>query len=629
MQKPAMYTRHGEYLSMNTPSKQLELLRKHFQSKEKKVKKTIRICVTGCRAKGAENIKKKLYDTIRDKGLERQVAVKETGCHGFCAVAPVVVIEPDGIFYSRVREEDVKDILKKTILRGEIIESLLWTDPVTGKKVIKEEDIPFYKNQTKVVLRLCGRIDPRRIEDYILNDGYSALAKVLTRMKPGKVIEEVTRSKLRGRGGAGFPTGAKWNFTRKAKGDKKYIICNADEGDPGAFMDRAVLEGNPHAVIEGMLVAGYAIGSVEGYIYVRAEYPIAIQHLKLALTGAQKHKLLGENILNTGFNFKITLKEGAGAFVCGEETALIASIQGKRGMPRPRPPFPAQQGLWDKPTCINNVETLANIPTIILNGAEEFRNLGTEKSGGTKVFSLAGKGENTGLAEVPIGSTLRKLVFEIGGGIARGRKFKAVQTGGPSGGCIPAQYLDTPVDYETLTQLGSIMGSGGLIVLDENTCMVDIAHYYLSFTESESCGKCVPCRIGTKRMLEILTRIKQGEGRIEDIDKLVELGETIKDSSLCGLGQTAPNPVLSTIKYFRDEYEAHTNERICPAGVCKALTHYYVDKEKCTGCLLCAKNCPQQAISGQKKEPQSIDQDKCTKCGLCYESCKFDAILRK
>ncbi len=612
---------------MNTPLKKLELLRKRFRSKEKRVKKTIRICVTGCRAKGAENIRKRLSQSIKARGLEDRVALKETGCHGFCAVAPVVVIEPEGIFYSRVKEKNVKDILEQTVLRDKVIESLLWTDPVTGKKVIKEKDIPFYKNQTRLILRLCGKVDPRRIEDYILNDGYSALAKVLTGIKPDKVIDVVTKSKLRGRGGAGFPTGAKWNFTRKAKGDKKFIICNADEGDPGAFMDRAVLEGNPHAVIEGLLIAGYAVGSREGYIYVRAEYPIAIQHLKLALKQAQEHKLLGENILNTGFNFKITLKEGAGAFVCGEETALIASIEGKRGMPRPRPPFPAQQGLWNKPTSINNVETLANVPIVILNGAKEFRKLGTERSGGTKIFSLAGKGRNTGLVEVPIGSTLRKLVFDIGGGIEGGRKFKAVQTGGPSGGCIPAQYLDTPIDYETLTQLGSIMGSGGLIILDENTCMVDIAHYYLSFVESESCGKCVPCRIGTKRMVEILTRIKAGEGAIEDIDKLVELGETIKDSSLCGLGQTAPNPVLSTLRYFRDEYEAHVKEKKCPAGVCTALISYHINEEACTGCGACLRVCPYEAIRGEKKKPHRIDQDLCTKCGSCINVCKFGAIV--
>lgn len=611
---------------MNTPLKKLQLLRNRLQSEEKKVEKTIRMCVTGCKASRAGNIEKKFRRMIKDKGMENHVAIKETGCHGFCAVAPVLVIEPDGIFYSRVTEKDVKDILEQTVCKGKVIDSLLWTDPVTGRKVVKEKNIPFYKNQTRLMLGLCGKIDPKKIQDYIMNNGYSAFAKVLTEMTPEEVIEEITKSKLRGRGGAGFPTGLKWSLTRKARGDKKYIICNADEGDPGAFMDRAILEGNPHALIEGMLIAGYSIGADEGYIYVRAEYPIAVRHLKIALHEAEKSKLLGRNILNTGFNFTIVLKQGAGAFVCGEETALIASIEGKRGMPMPRPPFPAQQGVWKKPTCINNVETLSNIAMIILKGAESFAALGTSKSGGTKVFSLAGKVENSGLVEVPIGTTLRKLIFDIGGGIPGGKKFRAVQTGGPSGGCIPEKYLDTPIDYETLTQLGSIMGSGGIIVLDENTCMVDIAHYYLSFTESESCGKCVPCRIGIKRMLEILSRIKEGKGKEEDIDRLVELGEMIKDSSLCGLGQTAPNPVLTTIKYFRDEYATHINEEKCPGRVCRKLIEYYIEDDRCIGCGACIKNCPLDAITGEKKKPHVIDTDKCIKCGICRTYCKLDAI---
>ena len=640
-------------MSNITPLEELKLLREKLLKEKTESKKIVRICATGCRAKGADSIVRKFRELAEAKGCSCNVGVgsdsesvrnvinaaptqegnpyaieiRETGCHGFCAAAPVVVIEPEGIFYPSVKEEDVEDILEKTVIRGEVINSLLWKDPTTGKRVKSEKNIPFYKNQTKFILDLCGKIDPQEIRDYILNDGYSALAKVLTSMTDEDVIEAIRAAKLRGRGGAGFPTGLKWELTRKANGDKKYIICNADEGDPGAFMDRALLEGNPHAIIEGMLIAAYAIGANDGYIYVRAEYPIAIKHLKLALKQAKELKLLGENILNIGFNLNIILKEGAGAFVCGEETALIASIEGKRGMPRPRPPFPAQSGLWNKPTCINNVETLANIPKIILNGAEKYKALGTEKSGGTKIFSLAGKVKNSGLVEVPIGTPLKKLVFDIGGGIPDGRKFKAIQTGGPSGGCIPAKYLDTPIDYETLTQLGSIMGSGGMIVLDDNTCMVDIAHYFLSFTQTESCGKCVPCRIGTKRMLEILTRIKEGKGEEDDLDKLIELAEIIKDSALCGLGQTAPNPVLTTIKYFRDEYEAHIKEKRCPAGTCRELIEYYIDENLCKGCGVCKKNCPQDAIIGDKKKAHVIDQDKCIKCGICLNSCKFDAIV--
>ena len=613
-------------MSKLTVVEELKLLREKLLKEKTESKKTVRICATGCRAKGAGDVVKKFHELIDKKG-EEKVEIRETGCHGFCAEAPVVVIEPEGIFYPSVKEEDVEDILEKTVIRGEVINSLLWKDPATGERVKSEKNIPFYKNQTKFILDLCGKIDPQEIRGYILNDGYSALAKVLTSMTPESVIEEIRAAKLRGRGGAGFSTGLKWELTRKANGDRKYIICNADEGDPGAFMDRALLEGNPHAIIEGMLIAAYAIGANNGYIYVRAEYPIAIKHLKLALKQAKELKLLGENILDTNFNFTITLKEGAGAFVCGEETALIASIEGKRGMPRPRPPFPAQDGLWNKPTCINNVETLANIPKIILSGAEKYKALGTEKSGGTKIFSLAGKVKNSGLVEVPIGTPLKKLVFDIGGGIPGGRKFKAIQTGGPSGGCIPAKYLDVPIDYETLTQLGSIMGSGGVIVLDDNTCMVDIAHYFLSFTQSESCGKCVPCRIGTKRMLEILTRIKEGKGKEDDLDKLIELAEIIKDSALCGLGQTAPNPVLTTIKYFRDEYEAHIKEKRCPAGTCRELIGYYIDENLCKGCGVCKKNCPLNAITGEKKKAHVIDQDKCIKCGICMDSCKFDAII--
>ncbi|RKY05675.1 NADH-quinone oxidoreductase subunit NuoF [Candidatus Poribacteria bacterium] len=531
----------------------------------------VRICMTGCRAYGAGEIMEAFKAEVRDKGLEEKVEIIPTGCHGFCARAPVVVIDPYDIFYQQLKPEDVPEIVSKTLMKGEVVERLLFRDPRDGKVYVKTSEVPFYREQMKLVLRNCGVIDPTDIRQYIARGGYSALAKVLTSMTPEQVIEEVKASGLRGRGGAGFPTGRKWELTRMAEGEPKYIICNADEGDPGAFMDRAVLEGDPHSVIEGMLIGAYAIGAEEGYIYVRAEYPIAVEHLQIAIKQAEELGLLGENILGTGFSFRIKIKKGAGAFVCGEETALIASIEGRRGMPRPRPPFPAQSGLWGKPTCINNVETWANIPIIIEKGAAEYSKIGTERSKGTKIFALAGKVNNTGLVEVPIGTPLRKVIFDIGGGVPKGRKFKAVQIGGPSGGCIPEEYLDLPIDYESLTQAGAIMGSGGMIVLDDSTCMVDVARYFMDFIQSESCGKCVPCRIGTRRMLEILERITKGEGEEGDIELLEELATVVKDTSLCGLGQTAPNPVLSTIRYFRDEYEAHIKEKLCYACSCEAL----------------------------------------------------------
>jgi len=534
-------------------------------------KTCVRVCTTGCRAHGALEVRDALLAEIKSQGLEERVEIRDTGCHGFCAKAPVIGIDPGGVFYQEVAVDDVPDIVSLTLLKGELIERLLYHDGNNGSTISQTELIPFYRSQTRNVLRNCGQVDPKDIRHYIARDGYAALAKTLSEMSPEQVIEAVVASKLRGRGGAGFPAGTKWKFTRQAPGDSKYIICNADEGDPGAFMDRAVLEGDPHSILEGMLIASYAIGASVGYIYVRAEYPIAIEHLTIATNQAEELGLLGDNILGTGFDFHIFIKEGAGAFVCGEETALIASIEGKRGMPRPRPPFPAQSGLDGKPTSINNVETYANVPGIILHGAEAYSEIGTEESKGTKIFSLSGKINNTGLVEVPIGTPISTIIYDIGGGIPGDKHFKAVQTGGPSGGCIPAQYIDTPVDYSTLSQLGSIMGSGGMVVLDEGNCMVEITRYFLSFTRQESCGKCVPCRLGTRQMLEILTRITQGKGRDEDIDTLLNIAGTVKECSLCGLGQTCPNPVLTTIKYFRDEYESHIKEKKCPAAVCDAL----------------------------------------------------------
>ena len=590
----------------------------------------VRICMTGCRAYGAEGIRDAFLKEIKEHGLEQGVEIRETGCHGFCARAPVITIDPKDIFYQQIAAEDVPEIVSQTLVKGEIIDRLVYTDPATGERFVLNSDVPFYKNQTKNVLRNCGVIDPRNISRYIARDGYSALSKVLTTMTPEQVIDTVERSGLRGRGGAGFPTGRKWRFVREAHGDTKYIICNGDEGDPGAFMDRAVMEGDPHSVLEGMLIAAYAIGVEVGYIYVRAEYPIAVEHLKIAIAQAQELGLLGKNILGSGFNFEIRIKEGAGAFVCGEETALIASIEGRRGMPRPRPPFPAQSGLWDRPTNINNVETYANVPLIIIKGAEWYSSIGTEQSKGTKIFSLAGKINNTGLVEVPIGIPISKVIFDIGGGIPGGRKFKAVQMGGPSGGCVPEEHLDLPIDYDSLQAIGSIMGSGGMVVMDEDTCMVDVARYFLGFTKLESCGKCSICRLGSKQMLDTLTRITQGEGYEEDIELLVELGKQVRDISLCGLGRTLPNPVLTTINYFQDEYEAHIKEKRCPALVCDTLVSYYILPEKCEGCMICLRNCPSQAIKGGKRMVHVIDQTACTKCGTCLSVCpaRFSAVVK-
>jgi NADH:ubiquinone oxidoreductase subunit F (NADH-binding)/(2Fe-2S) ferredoxin/Pyruvate/2-oxoacid:ferredoxin oxidoreductase delta subunit len=606
--------------------KELQDLQKTMLKKRDPNRIRVRICMTGCLAYGAVEILDAFNKTIDEKGLSKKVDVVETGCHGFCARAPVVAIDPYGFFYQQISPRDVPQIVQTSLIEGKPVEKLLYKHPLTGQPIALEKDVPFYREQMKIVLRNCGQIDPTRIEDYIVRDGYLAMGKVFSSMSPEEVIEEVIRSGLRGRGGAGFPTGNKWRFARNARGDLKYIICNADEGDPGAFMDRAVLEGDPHTVIEGMLIAAYAIGAQHGYIYVRAEYPIAVSHVKKAVADAKVMGLIGEKILGTPFSFEVTVKEGAGAFVCGEETALIASIEGRRGMPRTRPPFPAVAGLWKKPTNINNVETFANIPLIINQGADWYANLGTEKSKGTKIFALAGKINNTGLVEVPMGITLERIVFDIGGGIPGGKKFKAAQTGGPSGGCIPSSLLSLPIDYDSLTKAGAIMGSGGLIITDENTCMVDLAKFFLTFTQSESCGRCVPCRLGTKRMLEILQRITEGTGELSDLETLRELAPMIKDTSLCGLGQTAPNPVLTTLNYFLDEYKAHIEEKRCPSGVCKALIQYQIDQEICTGCGVCRKACSQNAISGKAKESHTLNPSLCIKCGICYNECKFEAI---
>jgi len=586
----------------------------------------VRICMTGCRAFGAVEVCNAFKQSIAEKGLQDKVDIIETGCHGFCARAPVAAIDPYGFFYQQIAPRDVPHIVEETLIKGKPVDKYIYQHPPTSELIPLEKEVPFYREQMKIVLRNCGQIDPTRMQDYITRDGYLAIARVLSSMTPEDVIAEVQRSGLRGRGGAGFPTGNKWTFARKAAGDKKYLVCNADEGDPGAFMDRAVLEGDPHTVLEGMLIAAYAIGAQEGYIYVRAEYPIAVNHIKKAAADARSLGLLGEKILGTDFSFDVKIKEGAGAFVCGEETALIASIEGRRGMPRTRPPFPAVSGLWGKPTNINNVETFANVPPIIHRGSDWYASLGTEKSKGTKIFALAGKINNTGLVEVPMGITLEKIIFNVGGGIPGGKKFKAAQTGGPSGGCIPATLLNLPIDYDSLTAAGAIMGSGGLIIMDENTCMVDLAKFFLTFTQSESCGRCVPCRLGTKRMLETLQRITEGTGEVSDLEALKDLGLIIKDASLCGLGQTAPNPVLTTIRYFEDEYRAHIEEKRCPAGVCKALIRYEIDEQTCTGCGLCRRACPQSAITGTAKEPHILEQSLCIKCGICHAECKFDAV---
>ena len=583
---------------------------------------------TGCTSSNSPKIMEKFEEEIVKAGLEKEVKVVRTGCFGLCEAGPIVIVYPEGSFYSRVNVEDVPEIVSEHLLKGRIVHRLLHKED-TGEVEMSLNNIGFYKKQKRVALRNCGVIDPERIEEYIAFDGYKALGICLTEYTPQQVIDIIKESGLRGRGGGGFPTGLKWQFCANEKADQKYVICNADEGDPGAFMDRSVLEGDPHSVLEAMAIAGYAIGATQGYIYVRAEYPIAVKRLNIAIEQAREYGLLGKNIFGTDFCFDIDTRLGAGAFVCGEEMALIHSIEGNRGEPTPKPPFPAQKGLFGKPTIINNVETFANIPQIILNGPEWFASMGTEKSKGTKVFALGGKINNTGLVEIPMGTTLREIIYEIGGGIPGGKAFKAAQTGGPSGGCIPAAHLDTPIDYDSLTAIGSMMGSGGLIVMDEDNCMVDVARFFLEFTVDESCGKCPPCRIGTKRMLEILERIVNGQGQEGDIEKLEMLGNNIKNAALCGLGKTAPNPVLSTIRYFRDEYEAHIRDKKCPAGHCKALLNYIIDKTKCIGCSACAKVCPVNAISGKIKEPFEIDSSKCIKCGACIARCKFNAIEKK
>ena len=586
---------------------------------------------TGCTSSGSVKIAAAMEEEIAKRGLSEEIKVVRTGCFGLCALGPVMIVYPEGTFYSRVKLEDVPEIVEEHFLKGRVVDRLVYRETEGEEKVEVPslQETGFYKTQMRVALRNCGVINPEQIDEYIAMDGYAALGKVLTEMTPEEVIQVMKNSGLRGRGGAGFPTGMKWDFAARNKVPQKYVVCNADEGDPGAFMDRSVLEGDPHAVLEAMAIAGYAIGANKGFIYVRAEYPIAVKRLQIAIGQAREYNLLGKDIFGTGFDFDIEVRLGAGAFVCGEETALLTSIEGNRGEPRNKPPFPANKGLFGQPTIINNVETLANIPQIILKGAQWFASMGTEKSKGTKVFALGGKIVNTGLVEIPMGTTLREIIYDIGGGIPNGRKFKAVQTGGPSGGCIPAQFLDLPIDYDNLIKIGAMMGSGGMIVMDDSTCMVDVARFFLDFTVDESCGKCTPCRIGTRRLLEMLDKITSGNGTLEDLDKMEELCNYIKANAMCALGQTAPNPVLSTLKYFRDEYEAHVVEKRCPAGVCKNLMHYEIQPDKCRGCTLCARKCPANAITGKVKEPHVIDQSKCIKCGACMEGCKFSAIIKK
>jgi len=606
---------------------QLEWLRNKILSRKAEGITEVHVCMTGCRAYGAAGVLEALNDEVRSQGISKQVEIRATGCHGFCAKAPVVAIEPMGVQYQEVEPTDAAEIVALTLKRKQLIDRLAYRAPKTFQPIFYRNQIPFYAKQERRVLANCGRIDPTNIEHYIAAGGYQALVKALSKMAPEQVIDEVQSAKLRGRGGAGFPTGLKWKFARQAEGRPKYVVCNADEGDPGAFMDRAILEGDPHAVVEGMLIGAYAMGSEYGFIYVREEYPIAIDHLTIAIEQAKELGLLGENILGTGTNFDLSLRLGAGAFVCGEETALMRSIEGKRGMPRPRPPFPAHKGLWEKPTILNNVETLANIPQIILKGGAWYASVGTETSKGTKVFALSGDINNIGLVEVPMGTTLRRMIYDIGGGIPNKRKFKAVQLGGPSGGCVPEAYLDTPVDYEEIAKVGAIMGSGGAIVMDDNTCMVDMARFFMDFIQDESCGKCTPCREGTRRQLELLKKICNGQGEPRDLDELESLSAVIKDTALCGLGQTGPNPVLSTLRYFRDEYEAHIYERRCPAKRCVALLKFEVDPEACTKCGMCARACPVDAIEWEKKQVARIDKETCIQCLTCYDKCKFDAIF--
>ena len=602
----------------------------HTKVTDGKIKKHVIICGgTGCTSSKSHLIKEKMEEALKQVGLFDEIQVVLSGCFGLCALGPIMIVYPEGTFYSRITIDDVDEIVKEHLLNGRPVRRLLYSETIKGDEILALNETSFYKKQKRVALRNCGVIDPENIEEYIGTRGYMALGKVLTEMTPDTVIKEILDSGIRGRGGGGFPTGRKWQFAAAQPKGQKYVVCNADEGDPGAFMDRSVLEGDPHAVLEAMAIAGYAIGADQGFIYVRAEYPIAVNRLQIAIAQAREYGLLGENILGTGFNFDIQIRLGAGAFVCGEETALLTSIEGNRGEPRPRPPFPAVKGLFGKPTIINNVETFANIAQIILNGADWFASMGTEKSKGTKVFALGGKITNTGLVEVPMGTTLREVIEEIGGGVPNGKHFKAAQTGGPSGGCIPASKIDLAIDYDNLIANGSMMGSGGLIIMDEDTCMVDLAKFFLEFTVDESCGKCAPCRIGIVRMLEILEKITNGNGEMEDLDKLEELANYVRSASLCGLGQTAPNPVLSTLANFRDEYIAHIKEKRCPAGVCKKLLTFNIDPDKCRGCTACARKCPVSAISGQLKQPHIIDQTKCIKCGSCIDTCKFGAIFKK
>jgi NADH:ubiquinone oxidoreductase subunit F (NADH-binding)/(2Fe-2S) ferredoxin/Pyruvate/2-oxoacid:ferredoxin oxidoreductase delta subunit len=615
---------------INSPA-ELEKFRKDIISKRDPKKPCIAVCTgTGCLALGAAKVVAAIKEELKKQGLEGKVDLKEPGCPGFCERGPLIVIHPEEICYLRVQPGDAEEIVSQTILAKKIIDRLLYVDPLTGEKIVHESEIPFYKNQKRHLLGNNIKIDPKSIQDYLAVGGYSALAKALSQKTPEQVVEMVKDSNLRGRGGAGFPAGMKWEFARKSPGDTKYVIVNADEGDPGAFMDRAVLEGNPFSVLEGLTIGGYGIGAHEGYFYVRQEYPLAVENVTLAIKQAEEYGFLGKNILGSGFDFTVKVHRGAGAFVCGEETSLLRSLEGKPGEPRARPPYPAVKGLWEKPTNINNVETWANIPLIVTNGPEFLTSIGTKGSTGTKIFSLVGKVNNTGLVEVPMGITLREIIYKVGGGISRGKKFKAVQTGGPSGGCIPEEHLDIEVDFDELKKVGAIMGSGGMIVMDEDTCMVDVARYFLNFLTGESCGKCTPCREGIRQMLKILANISGGKGREGDIELLEELAQTTRDASLCALGGTAPNPVLNTIRYFRDEYEAHIKEKKCPAFVCKELIAYHIDPEKCQACMACLRKCPAQAIAGGKKQIHVIDQEKCTKCGTCFEVCptRFDAVTR-
>ncbi len=586
---------------------------------------------TGCTSSGSDKIAKRLQEEIDKNGLTDEVMVVRTGCFGLCALGPIMIVYPEGTFYSMVKEDDIAEIVSEHLLKGRVVTRLVYDETIGENEIKSLKETNFYKKQHRIALRNCGAINPECINEYIGRNGYEALGKVLKSMTPDEVIQTILDSGLRGRGGGGFPTGKKWQLARNLvkDADQKYVCCNADEGDPGAFMDRSVLEGDPHVVIEAMAIAGYAIGATQGYIYIRAEYPIAVQRLQIAINQAREYGLLGKNIFDSGFDFDLDIRLGAGAFVCGEETALMTSIEGNRGEPRPRPPFPAESGLFKKPTVLNNVETYANIPQIILNGADWFASMGTEKSKGTKVFALGGKIHNTGLVEVPMGTTLREVIYEIGGGIPNGKAFKAAQTGGPSGGCIPAEHLDIPIDYDNLIAIGSMMGSGGLIVMDEDNCMVDIAKFFLQFTVDESCGKCTPCRIGTKRLYEMLEKITSGNATMEDLDKMEKLCYYIKNNSLCGLGQTAPNPVLSTLRYFKDEYIAHVQDKKCPAGVCQDLLTYKIIDLKCKGCTACARGCPVGAISGTVKQPHTIDTTKCIKCGACMAKCKFGAIIKE